>query len=120
MFDVGLAAFGDLDPVPKTMTIDVVAPQDPNLDGVVNGLDISYVASRWGQTLPDGRVANGLVMAAIAAHWLETSPPSGHIDEEVLSMVAADRPPGSGTAPAAVYAEQHLQPIYPPRVVRWV
>jgi hypothetical protein len=53
---------------------------DINLDGVVNGLDISAVASHWllsgaagvnGDANGDG-VVNGLDIALIASHWLQT------------------------------------------------
>jgi hypothetical protein len=54
---------------------------DINLDGVVNGLDISAVASHWlqsgaagvnGDANGDG-VVNGLDIALIASHWLQTA-----------------------------------------------
>ncbi len=56
---------------------------DSNFDGVVNGLDISQVASNWlhsdpnhlglGDVNGDG-VVNGLDIALIASHWLQTTP----------------------------------------------
>ena len=60
----------------------VVVPGDTNHDGVVNGLDISQVASHWlksGAGLPgdvngDGTV-NGLDIALIASNWLSAAPP---------------------------------------------
>jgi hypothetical protein len=56
-----------------------IIPGDVNLDGVVNGLDISVMASHWlqtgsnvpGDTNGDG-VVNGLDISAVAAHWLQS------------------------------------------------
>jgi hypothetical protein len=56
-----------------------------NLDGVVNGLDISAVASHWletGQAAINGDangdgVVNGLDIALIASHWLQTGAGGG-------------------------------------------
>ncbi len=55
-------------------------PGDANQDGVVNGLDVSQVASHWlqsgdvaGDTNGDD-VVNGLDIAAVASHWLSTLP----------------------------------------------
>jgi probable HAF family extracellular repeat protein len=53
---------------------------DVNYDGIVNGLDIAAVASRWlqagenveGDANHDG-VVNGLDIAMIASHWLSTA-----------------------------------------------
>ena len=52
-------------------------PGDANHDGVVNGLDISVVASNWLSHGPAGDVnfdgiVNGLDIATIASHWLAT------------------------------------------------
>jgi hypothetical protein len=55
-------------------------PGDVNFDGVVNGLDISVIASNWllsefaakGDANHDGLV-NGLDISLIASHWLQTS-----------------------------------------------
>lgn len=52
-----------------------VLPGDANGDGVVNGLDISAVASNWLQTGAGGdangdTVSNGLDIAAVASNWL--------------------------------------------------
>jgi hypothetical protein len=59
----------------------VSIPGDVNNDGVVNGLDISLVASHWLQTgtpksLPgdangDG-IVNGLDISLVASHWLQS------------------------------------------------
>jgi hypothetical protein len=56
-----------------------IIPGDVNIDGVVNGLDISLVASHWlqmgtnvrGDTNGDG-VVNGLDISAVSAHWLQS------------------------------------------------
>ena len=55
---------------------------DINTDGVVNGLDISSVASHWLQTGIQGDangdgVVNGLDIALIASHWLQTGSGGG-------------------------------------------
>jgi hypothetical protein len=54
-------------------------PGDVNNDGVVNGLDISLIASHWlqsgagvvGDANSDG-VVNGLDISVVASHWLQT------------------------------------------------
>jgi hypothetical protein len=60
-------------------TLIAVLPGDVNFDRVVNGLDISLVASHWlqsgvnygtGDANGDG-VVNGLDIALIASHWLQ-------------------------------------------------
>ncbi len=60
-----------------------IQPGDSNFDGVVNGLDISLIASNWLKTDPnnlgagdvngDG-VVNGLDISLVASHWLKTTP----------------------------------------------
>ncbi len=66
-------------------TVDVVPLLgDANGDGVVNGLDISAVASQWnhsgyflvGDTNNDG-VVNGLDISMVASHWLQADGPFG-------------------------------------------
>jgi hypothetical protein len=53
---------------------------DANFDGVVNGLDISYIASHWlttGSSIPadvnDDGVVNGLDIASVSSNWLAAS-----------------------------------------------
>lgn len=61
-------------------TLPSFSPGDVNLDGVVNGLDISQVASHWlqagvgtpGDANADG-VVNGLDIALMASHWLHAA-----------------------------------------------
>ena len=61
----------------KDVGLPVQLPGDVNGDGIVNGLDISLVASHWLQTGSgvagdangDG-IVNGLDIADIASHWL--------------------------------------------------
>lgn len=53
-----------------------VLPANPNVDTVVNGLDIAQIASQWLQTglhagdVNGDGVVNGLDIAAVASHWL--------------------------------------------------
>ena len=62
----------------------IPVPGDVNYDGIVNGLDISLVASHWLQTgnliagdaNGDG-IVNGLDISLIASHWLQTSAAGG-------------------------------------------
>ena len=66
----------------QMVTLTGLVPQlagDANFDGVVNGLDVSYVSSHWlttGSSIPadangDG-VVNGLDISLIASNWLQT------------------------------------------------
>lgn len=68
-----------------------VVPGDVNRDGVVNGLDISVVASNWLQTgmhMPgessSQQVANGLAISLVNSNWLKTAG-----DATTSSMVSA-------------------------------
>ena len=60
-----------------------VLPGDVNQGTVVNGLDISLIASHWLQTgglagdANGDDIVNGLDIAAIASHWLQTLPAGG-------------------------------------------
>lgn len=112
MFDP--SPLGDTDPVPKTITIDVMPSPDVNDDGVVNGLDVATVATHWGGMLND-RPVNGLMIAQIASYWLRTTESIAHdlVDHDTLTTVAMAQ---LQTAPAAA-PETHLAPIYPPRAV---
>ena len=60
-----------------------VLPGDTSQDGIVNGLDITRIASHWlqvggitGDTNGDN-IVNGLDIAAVASHWLATLPAAG-------------------------------------------
>ncbi len=72
-----------------------VLPGDVNQDGVVNGLDISAVASNWlhvGGLLAETNgddVVNGLDIATIASHWLKTLPSAGGAGSNLSSSVSA-------------------------------
>ena len=63
-----------------TFTIAPELPGDVNFDHIVNGQDISLVASHWLQTEPLGEngdanedgIVNGQDIAMIASHWLQT------------------------------------------------
>ena len=88
-----LAGGGQLAPVSAPL------PGDANSDGVVNGLDISLIASHWLATGPAGDVTgdgivNGLDIALVASHW--SSPIGGS------SAVAAPVPEPSTIALAAL------------------
>jgi hypothetical protein len=75
--------------------VDAPIAGDVNYDGVVNGLDISLVASQWLQTGKlagdangDG-VVNGLDISVIAANWLATSAGGGAAAPEPATVVLA-------------------------------
>jgi hypothetical protein len=61
-------------------TLPAFSPGDVNLDGIVNGLDISAVATHWlqngtgipGDANEDG-IVNGLDISMMASHWLQSS-----------------------------------------------
>jgi hypothetical protein len=101
----------NLDPNPKTMTFNVIANPDYNLDGVVNGQDVNYIASRWLQKAPDGSVYNGLSIANIDANWLAHID-SIPLDEQTMNIVAANYV--AQTQPVARGGDIPLRPIYPP------
>ena len=71
---------------------------DVNFDHIVNGLDISLIASHWLQTGPDvagdgngDGIVNGLDISLIASNWLLTDGAGGgaSVPEPSTFMLAA-------------------------------
>jgi hypothetical protein len=74
-------------------------PGDVNHDGIVNGLDLSALASNWlkagsgannlsGDVNHDG-VVNGLDINLISTHWLQTGPSGMPVPEPSSLILAA-------------------------------
>ncbi len=80
-------------PVPPAL------PGDVNLDGVVNGLDISLIASNWlahgtdepGDANHDG-VVNGLDISLVASNWLKSNLSTGAALDSAVPATAVPEP----------------------------
>ena len=100
---------------------------DANHDGIVNGQDISVVASHWLQRTSTGDVnfdgiVNGQDIAVIASHWLNTA--GGGSDETALDFTMVHRESSIGRRHCSVGGVERLRGkvaefsrwmVYPPR-----